>query len=471
MGTPTLPTDQLLDYITGARWFGGKGRRAELHAVSPLPWVSESDDPDEPSVRFEVAELNYPDDPAAVSEYYLLGLSYRARAQPRLEHALIGRCGDADHDQFGYDAMRDPQACRMILAALLEQRKLADTGAEVRFELSTAEGLSADLEAQVYTGQQSNTSVMFGDVAMIKFFRRLELGRNLDIEVHQALNLAGVDDVAGLFGWVGGSWASPGHAEWLVADLAMVVQKLADAHDGWDLALMSVAAASSTDPSSGFGQDAHDLGAALAATHHALRSAFPTTQLDGAAVAMIMKDRLSRAVCSATALEPYVDGLVRRFDDLAATQLDTQRVHGDFHLGQTLRTPTGWKIIDFEGEPVKTLAERAAPDSVYRDIAGMLRSFDYAAASVPGPASRGWAAQCRSAFLSGYAGSPLADQDAAILRAYEADKAVYEVVYEVRNRPDWVGIPLAAVAALAGPDDSGRGPDHDPDLTQNQVEE
>ncbi len=472
MSTPTLPTDQLLDYITAARWFGGKGRSAELHAVTPLPWVFESDDPELPSVRFEVAELGYPDEPDAVREHYLLGLSYRSAPEPRLEHALIGRAGEGDHDQLGYDAMRDPQACRMILTALMEQRQLVDPGGELRFELSVAERLSADLEPQVYTGQQSNTSVMFGEVAMIKFFRRLELGRNLDIEVHDALNQAGVADVAGLFGWLEATWTSPNHPGPLVADLAMVVEKLADAHDGWDLALRSVAAASAGS-ADGFRADAHELGAALAATHHALRAAFPTTQLDGAAVAMIMKDRLRRAVGSAAALEPYVDGLVRRFDDLGAERLDTQRVHGDFHLGQTLHTPGGWKIIDFEGEPVKTLAERAAPDSVHRDIAGMLRSFDYAAASAPGPLSQEWAQACRTAFLTGYAGNPLTGQEAAVLRAYEADKAVYEVVYEVRNRPDWVDIPLAAVAVLARSVNGSRtrGPDHDPDLPQTQVEE
>ena len=122
----------------------------------------------------------------------------------------------------------------------------------------------------------------------------------------------------------------------------------------------------------------------------------------------------------------------------------------ELHLGQTLHTPSGWKIIDFEGEPVKSLAERAAPDSVWRDIAGMLRSFDYAAASVPGSGSIAWAAECRTAFLTGYAGGPLDPAAATTLRAYELDKAVYEVVYETRNRPDWVGIPLAAIAALAG---------------------
>jgi maltokinase len=181
-----------------------------------------------------------------------------------------------------------------------------------------------------------------------------------------------------------------------------------------------------------------------------MREAFPTTRIIGASVAATMEDRLKRAAETAPALQPYVAGLRRCFDDLAVTTLDTQRVHGDFHLGQTLHTPKGWKIIDFEGEPAKTMAERLAPDSIWRDIAGMLRSFDYAAASVPGPNSGAWAAESRAAFLRGYTGGALNANESQLLRAYEADKAIYEVVYETRNRPDWVGIPLGAVATLAG---------------------
>ena len=164
---------------------------------------------------------------------------------------------------------------------------------------------------------------------------------------------------------------------------------------------------------------------------------------------MIMKNRLSEAASIAPALAPYVSGLQRCFDELSGETLHTQRVHGDFHLGQTLHTPTGWKIIDFEGEPAKTMAERRSPDTVWRDVAGMLRSFDYAAASVPGPHSKAWAAECRAAFLRGYVGTELRATEAKMLRAYEADKAIYEVVYEMRNRPDWVDIPLGAVAELA----------------------
>jgi maltokinase len=445
--------EHLLGYITGARWFAGKGRRAELARLTPLPWLT--DVAAWPALRFEVAEIRYladqdPDDAdsereVSSSEIYQLAVSYRSAPQSGLQHAEIGRAVDPDLGPVvAYDAMQDPQACGLILDRLLNSRRFSDGDSRVSSHLVSTDALSPDLEARIYTGQQSNTSVMYGDVAMLKLFRRLEIGHNLDIEIHESLSRSGVADVAQLYGWIEASW--PGSAdsdEALFADLAMVVEKLADAEDGWELALDTLRS------QRGFAERAKDLGRALAEIHSALRTEFPTTEVSGAEVAAVMRARLAKAVAVAPALEPHLDALLSCFDALGRVELGTQRVHGDFHLGQTLHTPSGWKIIDFEGEPVKSLAERAEPDSVWRDIAGMMRSFDYAAASVPGPGSHGWAADCRAAFLAGYAGGALAAADETVLRAYEADKAVYEVVYEVRNRPDWVHIPLAAVAVIA----------------------
>jgi maltokinase len=126
-----------------------------------------------------------------------------------------------------------------------------------------------------------------------------------------------------------------------------------------------------------------------------------------------------------------------------------QRVHGDLHLGQVLRSAGSWFVIDFEGEPLAPVAVRVRPDLALRDVAGMLRSFDYAAAV--GQAAPGWSDAARSAFLAGYEAES-ADLDPGtrvhLLRVLELDKALYEAVYEARNRPDWVGIPLAGVARL-----------------------
>ncbi len=479
--TPVAPTstlspdiaDHLLGHLTAARWFGGKGRRSAVVGLTPLPWLTSTadylDSPHGLAVRPEVLEVIYPQSDKGVDsgedgphEFYQLVVAYRHAPHPDLHHAEIGRWSDPELGAVvAYDAMQDPEASSVVLRTLLSERTLRGEDAQVGFHLSAAEGLSADLEPAVFTGQQSNTSVMFGEVAMLKVFRRLELGRNLDIEVHDALSRTSMADVARLFGWIDASWPrtdrGTGRTEILSADLAMVVEKLADATDGWGLALDALQRGES------FAEPARALGRALAETHAALRTAFPTGTQPGADVASTMTGRLAVAATIAPALEPYGAGLDAVFAGLGEGDLDTQRVHGDFHLGQTLHTPTGWKIIDFEGEPAKTLAERSVPDSVWRDIAGMLRSFDYAAASVPGPGSRGWAEECRAGFLDGYAGGELAATEAATLRAYEADKAVYEVVYEVRNRPEWVAIPLAAVAGLveAATEDQARSAELD----------
>jgi maltokinase len=495
--------DQVLRYISNARWFAGKGRRVQFRSLTPLPWLTEVSDffrpAAAPGVRFEIAELAYPpeEDPEPLvasasqaaedleptqdfaggeppemvepsvtppTEYYHLAISYRPAPHAELHQAEIARFTDPDLGPvIAYDAAQDPDACRVILSALRGGRRLRSPDSETRFNPTATAAFSADLQPRLFTGQQSNTSVMLGETAILKLFRRLELGHNLDIEVHAALNAAGISDVAGLFGWIEGSWVSRGLQ--LDADLAMVIEKLAGAVDGWELALDSLRAenaSTSINSEFAFAVEAQALGKALAEIHHALRSSFDTTRVLGARTAMIMMDRLHEAAQIAPALAPHVAGLLRCFDELGAQTLDTQKVHGDFHLGQTLHTPSGWKIIDFEGEPAKTMAERRAPDSVWRDVAGMLRSFDYAAASIPGPRSAAWAAACRAAFLHGYTVAELGATEARLLRAYEADKAIYEVVYEMRNRPDWISIPLRAVADLAAGNHDSRGSDSSP---------
>ena len=482
-GLPPSAADSLMRVVTSARWFAGKGRRAELRSFTPLPWLNDPSDagPDGtatgteevPRVRLAVIEVAYPDETAGV-EHYQLALAHRIHRVP--EGTSAGPELYVDEGSVVYDATQDVGGARVLLQALLAGAEVvSETGSvkigaaaepppalaasSVRFHLRDASELTPDLEPQVFRGQQSNTSVMFGDVAMLKLFRRLELGRNLDIQVHAVLNDAGMTDVARLFGSVEATWEQGG--EVLGADLAMCVEKLADAVDGWDLAVASLEAetrgarrgeSAGTDVGAAFAAHASALGRALAEVHEALRTAFGTSSQAGTTVAATMTQRLDRAAAVAPALLPYVDGLRARFAALQDAELDAQRVHGDFHLGQTLHTPSGWKIIDFEGEPAKNLAERVAPDSVWRDVAGMLRSFDYAAASVPGDTAGAWRDGCRDAFIDGYSdGRGLGAADAGLLAAYEADKAVYEVVYEVRNRPDWVDIPLGAVATLAAP--------------------
>ncbi len=443
-------TEQLLRHLTAARWFAGKGRRAEIGSLTALPWLTEVSQ--WPAVRVEIVRVDYPpaedpepdaDDTPWPYELYQLLVAYHHAPVPGLQHAEIGRRTIEDLGPvIAYDAAQDPEACALLWRLLLDGGHARGREAEVSFQRTDVTGLDPDVTPVPFTGQQSNTSVMFGDVAMIKFFRRIELGTNLDIEVHDALARTGVTDVARLYGWIRGQWVQDGVP--VEADLAMAVQKLAAAEDGWGLALDSL-----TDGGD-FAEDAAQLGHALAHIHAALRRAFPTAEVDGSATEAVMNGRLSVAAQVAPVLDELTPGLQALFADVGAETLQTQRVHGDFHLGQTLRTPSGWKIIDFEGEPAKTMAERLAPDSPWRDVAGMLRSFDYAAATVPGPGAARWLASAREAFLTAYADGPLDAAQLATLQAYVADKAVYELVYEVRNRPDWIAIPLGAIRTLAG---------------------
>ena len=200
--------------------------------------------------------------------------------------------------------------------------------------------------------------------------------------------------------------------------------------------------------------------------HTALAAVLPTGSLEEkelAALADGMRNRLDRAAADVPELRPYVDALRAAFDDLAGLDepVPVQRVHGDFHLGQTMRTLDGWKLLDFEGEPARPLAQRRGLEPPMKDVAGMLRSFDYAArhllADHPADAQRAyraaeWADRNRAAFMAGYteAGGDDPRRQPELLRAFETDKAVYEVLYEARNRPTWLHIPMAAIHRLAG---------------------
>jgi maltokinase len=245
---------------------------------------------------------------------------------------------------------------------------------------------------------------------------------------------------------------------------------VANASDGWRLATASVrdlyaeGDLHADEVGGDFAADSERLGAATASVHADMARVLPTQPADPAwfsGLAAQMGERLDAAVGVVPELRDHADGLRRLYAAVADTpeQVVRQRVHGDFHLGQVLRTATGWIVLDFEGEPARPLAARREPDSPMRDVAGMLRSFDYAARHLlveqPGDAQRDyraqeWAARNRAAFCAGYSAASGMDPcgNSPLLRAFEADKAVYECVYEARNRPHWLIIPLQSLSRL-----------------------
>ncbi|GAA3218268.1 hypothetical protein GCM10020256_22080 [Streptomyces thermocoprophilus] len=228
------------------------------------------------------------------------------------------------------------------------------------------------------------------------------------------------------------------------------------ATDGWELALRELAKGED------FTADAHELGRATAEVHTALARALPTVTLGRTHLEPLvdgMTERLEAAVQAVPALRPYAAGLRTAYAAVAelvreGRTLTAQRVHGDLHLGQCLRSPDGrWSLIDFEGEPARPLAERRMPQPVIRDVAGMLRSFDYAACSLD-PPDPAWARRCRAAYCTGYGevGGIDPRTEPVLLRAFETDKAIYEVLYEARHRPDWLPVPMAAIERYAASD-------------------
>lgn len=300
--------------------------------------------------------------------------------------------------------------------------------------------------------EQSNTSVVLDDSVLVKFFRLLSPGINPDIEVHAGLAEVGCADVGELLGWVNGGWTDPASGHTVHGHLAMIQEFFPGSIDGWDLARQRVAAGED------FAAEGFDLGATTARLHRDLAGAFGVTQVDEAALRAMSRRlhaRLSAAgevVDGVHQLEPSLHVHLDRIAELPT--LTVQRVHGDFHLGQALRTPDGWKILDFEGEPGGELDSRRVLDHPMRDVAGMLRSFDYAAWQGGGNSDEAvaWGDASRAAFLAGYAQAGDLDpvDHEVLLTAYMIDKAAYEAVYEQRNRPDWIDIPLTALRAIAG---------------------
>jgi predicted trehalose synthase len=453
-------------------------------AVVPFPAPSDTGLPERPPVGIAVHIISalpagsVPDSggsslrPAAGggnSATYQVPLTYRTEAVPELAHALVGELRTPTGPLWVYDAPHDPvfvaEWMRLVSAPDEAMSFPGTPRSRVRGVRRAGEAPpDPNRAAHVLSGEQSNTSIIVGDddpdgdPVMIKLFRVLQPGRNPDVVVPGALAGAGNERVPRLIGWVEGEWVQPGgQPAW--GHLSAFAEFIAGSQDGWRIACAAI------DNGETFAAMSEDLGVTTAAVHAALARALPTRPATPTALARLadhLDSRLGWAIEAVPALAEHAPAATEVIAAVRSLQTapDLQIVHGDYHLGQALYKPgRGWVVLDFEGEPLRPLAERGDPDLALRDVAGMLRSFDYAARhSVLGLAdddpralaASAWAGECREAFLTGYAKESGRDPrlDDVLLRALELDKALYETVYETRHRPGWVEVPLRAVGRL-----------------------
>lgn len=461
--TPTL--EQLLrSWLPRQRWFPVKSGEFSLAPVGGLILNDASG-----KVGLEVflaAVVSETADGGRRTDVVQVPLSYRSEPLPGAEGALIGESDDAESGhRWIYDAVHD----RVFIAEWLELMRTegeASAGAANGHLSGAGQPLPrASGTVKVLSGEQSNSSVIVDDgvsAAIVKFFRVLSAGRNPEVEVGAALSAARTSEVPATLGWVTGEWEAPaGPAQ---GELAVAHEFLAGGRDAWRLAVE--AAGAGVD----FTAEAHALGHATATVHRRLAETLGVSAeaVPGGVIAPGVAQRVRQAWTEArAAVGPYEEALESLLNDLEGVPAGgLQRIHGDLHLGQILQVPGSggpdrWAILDFEGEPLRPISERNFPDAPLRDVVGMLRSFDYAAgaaereradARVP----ESWVDDCAEAFLAGYSEVTPGriDRKSPLFVALWLDKALYEVVYELRNRPGWLAIPVNASRRLL----SSKGP-------------
>ncbi|MFF4798800.1 maltokinase [Streptomyces sp. NPDC001351] len=438
----------LREWLPRQRWFAGKGRPVTGFSLVAATELLPADG--RLGLFHLLVRAHQPLTLGAEphpGDCYQLLIGVREALPPRLAPALIGHVDQGPlAGRTVYDALYDSRPAEVLLEALRTQARIGG----LRFEREPGQEIRTGLVPRLVTAEQSNSSVVYGDTFILKLLRRVVPGVNPDLELPLALAREGCPRVPAPTAWLRAELAGESYV------LGVLQPFLQGATDGWELALRELAKGED------FGAEARALGRATAEVHTALAHALPTVTLGHSQLQLLadgMIERLDVAAQAVPALRPYAPALHSAFTALADLASEgrtwtAQRIHGDLHLGQCLRSPAGqWWLIDFEGEPSKPLAERRMPQPAVRDIAGMLRSFDYAAHSA-GSQSEGWAQACRAAYCSGYAEVSGRDPrtDPVLLRAYETDKAIYEVVYEARHRPDWLPVPMAAIERYAASD-------------------
>ena len=423
------------EWLAAQRWFRSKRRAISL-----------------------VSEVDRAAIPRATAALLVLAVSYADGGQ---DHEYLVAAVDGREPRDGEGTWR------ALAAAIAAGAELAGARGAFRCERSDAfdalvgPGRLADaLDERRLTVEQSNTSIVLGERLILKLYRLLEPGLSPDLEVGAFLTEVGFAGTPPLAGWI---TYRAGGAE--PAAAAMLQQLVPTAGDAWAAMLDALA----TDPAAGVARAAQ-IGRVTADLHRALASrpdhpGFPAraaTPEETARWRAAAERQLAEAVSAVDGaahdlLVALAPSLTARFADTfgaVSGRTAVSRVHGDYHLGQLLwRAEGGFSVIDFEGEPARALAERRAPASPLRDVAGLLRSLDYAARTAEagshaaGFEAEAWLAEARGAFLAEYGG--IGPDEAGLLEAFELEKACYEVRYEANNRPDWLWLPLAAVERLA----------------------
>jgi trehalose synthase-fused probable maltokinase len=442
----------LPDWIQHQRWYASKSR-----SVTGVEIVESVVLRDEPALLLTLVQTRFA---TGTHELYQLPLELRpdgGGAPPD----LIARIEDWNV----YDALADPEQVRELLRRIVAGDEIETD--EGRFSFQRAEGFAGMDEragARMIGVEQSNSSVVFDERLVLKAYRKLEPGINPELEMLRFLTAHRFEHIAPLDGW----YEYDGQA--LAATLGVVQTFLPDAIGGWELALDEIATAPEA-----FLERLGSLGEVTAQMHNVLASdsgdpAFSPEEPSQESLALLTAsvDEDIERIFVRLPDDERVAPILGRGQDVrerlaARAQIWTGgrviRTHGDYHLGQTLSTPRGWVIIDFEGEPARPLPERRLKRSPLRDVASMLRSFAYAASAADllgrRQAPEDFEQRAREVFLARYlhAVDPalLPSGDAQIvnlLSIFELEKAIYELQYELNNRPDWVAIPVAGIRKL-----------------------
>ena len=440
----------LAAWMPRQRWYAAKGRLPSLRLVA---WW------DLPAADATVRTFLIADEGSLPAVLYQIPVVARATAtvDAHPDHVV----GSPEPGTTFIDGPFDPAYTSALMRLIVEGRDATGPGTVVVGRPAQPRPDVIPSDASVLAGEQSNTSLIYradgGTPVICKVFRQLHPGLNPDIELAGALAAAGSPHVAPAIGSIEGRWPDDATAQGTFqGSLAFAQEFLPGVEDAWRVALRAAAA------DEDFSGPARALGAATAEVHLSLAKLFPThatLREDRDAAAHAWSRRLAIAIAEVPAMAEWREAIEAVYTRALESEWPpVQRIHGDFHLGQVLQHPTrGWVLLDFEGEPLRPMAERRRPDLPLRDLAGMLRSFDYVGGSIrlDDPAIsrdsvREWVRTARVGFLQGYAevSEVAIDAQLELLRALELDKAVYEAIYESRNRPTWVSIPLRAITRL-----------------------